>query len=425
MHHSSSSASIRTFSTTSSAAAPTTPRTSPNKPQARKALSIPPLNPSPDRPIKRPTDPTPLKQVIAPSPSDDDHALPVDSPQLMDEPEDEPALTRRSLDQSQHSSRDSSRSGASDRSGGLQILVHRPSVKARSSTMASSRHTSLSANSSQIPPVRDPMARTPSQYPPIRSGTTPSISALVEPLQTLDNGTTPVRRPLSRTVSMATTASSSSASGSVYTPKANVNRSHTSLTGISESHHTEQSSSSRQGMIPSKPLRSHTCCWDYELQHVLRIPLGKPVPPSATATTNGALPYRQRPSGPALPLLGAGPHSESGLKLIVEQMPTASAVSSAPASGANSHSLSSMVAAAHHASHTDKKDSNPSEGNKGKNVHKEKTVFGVVDLDLAAFAGKGRNTRRFLLRGSRTNATIKASSDKNTSLRDADALLYR
>lgn len=41
----------------------------------------------------------------------------------------------------------------------------------------------------------------------------------------------------------------------------------------------------------------------------------------------------------------------------------------------------------------------------------QKTVFGTVDIDLAAFAGKGRMTRRFLLVGSRTNATIKLSVD--------------
>jgi hypothetical protein len=35
------------------------------------------------------------------------------------------------------------------------------------------------------------------------------------------------------------------------------------------------------------------------------------------------------------------------------------------------------------------------------------TTFGKVDIDLAAFAGRGLTTRKFLLKGSRTNATVK------------------
>jgi Tfp pilus assembly protein PilW len=68
--------------------------------------------------------------------------------------------------------------------------------------------------------------------------------------------------------------------------------------------------------------------------------------------------------------------------------------------------VTSVLTATHHAAHPHGS-GNPSEGK--KNTSGEKMVFGIVDVDLAAFAGKGKTTRRFLLRGSRTNATIKVS----------------
>lgn len=79
--------------------------------------------------------------------------------------------------------------------------------------------------------------------------------------------------------------------------------------------------------------------------------------------------------------------------------------------GANKESLGSMVQAIHHVDHGK---GNPSELGKTNRVtaNEEKTTFGIVDVDLAAFAGKGRTTRRFLLKGSKTNATIKVSETK-------------
>ena len=72
--------------------------------------------------------------------------------------------------------------------------------------------------------------------------------------------------------------------------------------------------------------------------------------------------------------------------------------------------MGSVVHAAHVAAHhSDGQHANPSEGRHGSQSDSIKTVFGTVDIDLAAFAGRGALTRKFLLRGSRTNATIKVS----------------
>jgi hypothetical protein len=135
----------------------------------------------------------------------------------------------------------------------------------------------------------------------------------------------------------------------------------------------------------------------------MRIPLSKP----ATQTSGSLNPYRRQQS---VPVLGAGPLSESGIRLVIEQLPTAAATSMQQASGADKDSLGSVLSAAHHAAHPHGT-ANPSEGKKGTSG--EKTIFGIVDVDLAAFAGKGKTTRRFLLRGSRTNATIKVSSARS------------
>lgn len=97
---------------------------------------------------------------------------------------------------------------------------------------------------------------------------------------------------------------------------------------------------------------------------------------------------------------------------MIEQLPSAAATNSQPATSVDKESFTSMLHAAHHASHSAGKEgkANPSEKG-GVAAEKQKTVFGVVDIDLAAFAGKGKMTRRFLLRGSRTNATIKLTVD--------------
>lgn len=140
--------------------------------------------------------------------------------------------------------------------------------------------------------------------------------------------------------------------------------------------------SARRGVTPGRPLKSHTCTWDHDLQLALRLPISKersgtPAPGSKSRA----------------PLLGEGSESASGLQLIIEQLPTASAT-------AHAHPKSSGPV--------------PPEqtGNETPPAVKgERTIFGKVDIDLAAFAGRGKTTRKFLLGGSRTNATVKLTVD--------------
>lgn len=58
-------------------------------------------------------------------------------------------------------------------------------------------------------------------------------------------------------------------------------------------------------------------------------------------------------------------------------------------------------------SNTKKKD--VKQTRKERRLEKSPIKFGMIDIDLAPFAGKGRMTRRFLLKGSRTNATVKVT----------------
>ncbi|WVF68150.1 hypothetical protein IAT40_002913 [Kwoniella sp. CBS 6097] len=399
MHPSSSSASIQSTSTTSSGAYPPTPRSSLTPTGATRpsrTLSLPPSRDDLDRPQKKGSDPTPLKQVLQPVTSEESSAMgnectPVESPQrIVDEPEAfEDDIHPR--DYGEPSSRRSTQNAGTP----PLISVHRPSLPV--STTSSLRNSSG---------ISTPTERLAVPFPrgvaPIRSGTTPSYSTLIDPIPGSDEN----RRSLNRTISMATTATSSSTSASISTrPKLGRARSTSGPGPSRNAPQTDLLSDARKGTTPARPLRSHSCKWDYELEHVLRIPLGKPLPDTAP---NGYS-YRQNTKGPPLPsypVLGTGPHSESGLRLVIEQLPAPGRSSSNPATGAD-NSLGSTLAAVHIA---DKKDYHPSEAG-DKRENREKTVFGVVDVDLAAFAGKGRMTRRFLLRGSRTNATIKLTVD--------------
>ena len=131
----------------------------------------------------------------------------------------------------------------------------------------------------------------------------------------------------------------------------------------------------------------------------MRIPLGKPIPIHASGSATPRL------RGQA-PVVGAGPLSDSGLRLVIEQLPSKAAVAAPTAIDNDKEGAAGAIQAAK-IHHQDKHHS--AKGNNGADTHK--TVFGTVDIDLAAFAGKGRMTRRFLLVGSRTNATIKLSVD--------------
>lgn len=124
------------------------------------------------------------------------------------------------------------------------------------------------------------------------------------------------------------------------------------------------------------------------------------------------------------PLLGDGPLSATGLKLsIVETLTPATNATSVGHSVPNpkiadkigSVAASNMHSPAHNAAirngsiGPDIGESEESKRDRLKELmHKGKvSTFGKVNIDLAAFAGKGKTTRKFLLKGSRTNATIK------------------
>ncbi|OCF58521.1 hypothetical protein L486_04554 [Kwoniella mangroviensis CBS 10435] len=417
MQASSSTASVGTTSTASSGAYPPTPRSmvtpstsaAPSRPL--KSLSMPPPKDGSERPDKRGSEPTPLKQVIAPdtpSPEFQSDTLPTESPQQMtDEPE---AFEDDDDDgpRSRSTSKSSERSESSSGKAGLPPLIniHRP-------IMTSSSRPSETSSGMSTPTDR---LAVPSPVPvPVRGGTIPSYSTLIDPMANIGE---PSRRGMNRAISMATTNTSSSTSASTTGPARPFPSRVRSLSGpgIRKNNHnghrqnndgvqSDWFSEMRKGTTPARSLKSHSVEWDYELHHVSRVPISKSLQPATTPTsttpTSSTDPYRQKSSpGQLLPYLGEGPLSESGLRLVIEQLPFPSHSHKSQ----NSHLINDSSSVHSHGSrelHTDimRKES------------KEKTVFGIVDIDLAAFAGKGKMTRRFLLKGSRTNATIKLSVD--------------
>ena len=272
----------------------------------------------------------------------------------------------------------------------------------RSLSTSSSVSQALAASTSRL---RVPLTNTTPSMPGPRTGSSPSVAALMEGPST---EMPPPRLPLSRKASSIAQPPTPSAATS--TTSLNIlNRKRTTSGPIVGAHGPV---AHRKGETPAHPLKAHTCAWDFEVEHTLRIPLFKPIQSSTQPSTPGtATPTgRSRVAPNPASTVGAGPLSESGLRLIIYQIPSSSATASIPATGANKDSLSSVMHAAHTAAHhVDGKHGNPSEGRQQSASETYKTMFGSVDIDLAAFAGKGLMTRKFLLRGSRTNATIKVS----------------
>lgn len=388
-----------------------------------KANTKPPeaMTPIPQRQVsarqvkKEASDPTPLRQSVGP----EGQLLPVASPEIMEEPLEDESLV---MDSRRRKTSGGSGSGGSGGGsiGSMTESGSSGSLHGRTSLPPGvlhdpQRNVSTASSISQLglgvapPPKGRPMPN----HPPARSGTFPSPSTLIDPL--LTRGDPQPIRPnfMSRTVSTASQTNGLNHKASVSTLSSlNPLRRNHSFRGPGASTTSlgvngPAGSGHRKGITPGRRLKLHTCTWDYDLQHALRIPLGKPIPiplTSGSFTSKG-------PRTPAAPLLGAGPLSDSGIRLIVEQLPTPAATSTQPANGANKDSLGSMTQAVHH---IDYANGNPSElgggkASRGMTTDGEKAVFGMVDIDLAAFAGKGRTTRRFLLKGSRTNATIKVS----------------
>ncbi|KLT42978.1 hypothetical protein CC85DRAFT_317684 [Cutaneotrichosporon oleaginosum] len=123
-------------------------------------------------------------------------------------------------------------------------------------------------------------------------------------------------------------------------------------------------STERRGMTPIEKIHAHTVQWEYEVQYVIRIPLGKPVPVANKGRAGQSSPTGRNRT---LPILGEGPMSHSGLKLEIEEL------------------------------------------HDGNDAHPR--PFGYVNIDLAPFAELGPTARKFLLKDSKTNATIRISID--------------
>jgi hypothetical protein len=291
----------------------------------------------------------------------------------------------------------------SDDNGSSPDLLHPDS--ARDITVDTANESVLQANADQkvlLPPPligygsqTSPNYSSPAQVgalyprPPLRSGTGPSVSVILDSLPRREEYNPPQRpNQPSRSASYG-----SSVDGSISSTDTPLGRQRSG----SGPNTKPTKASSRKGSTPVSSLRAHTCVWNFELQQTLKIPLGRPIPVSGTATP--------RIRG-AAPVVGAGEFSESGLHLVIQQYPSKAATNSSPAVG-DEKGMASVIHAVHHVHHEGK---NPSERNSG-NAESHKTIFGTVDVDLAAFAGKGKTTRSFLLRGSRTNATIKLTVD--------------
>lgn len=142
----------------------------------------------------------------------------------------------------------------------------------------------------------------------------------------------------------------------------------------------------RQGDTPIRPVRDNRVEWDLPVAQLVKIDVnsrsrGGKRGSGASSPAPSRLPFHDsnlehEESYTAPGMLGAGPKSESGLKLQVFQY---------PAGVSDEHSK------------------------------KERLSFGVCNLDLAEYAceeakmGRGGITRRYLLKNARTNATIKVS----------------
>ncbi|WVQ85993.1 hypothetical protein IAT38_008161 [Cryptococcus sp. DSM 104549] len=330
-----------------------------------------------------------------------------------------------------------------------QVNVHRPSITSPTSAVHLRQDLSRlnlgsgaggGGSGGTTPSMTVPVPRSTSggrsvPRAPVRSGTTPSYATLLESLPPEERRGPAGSGGMVRTGSDATNAtvgtmgteetesSASAASGWTNAPGQDTRpgaRRMRSATGplVGGSPAIDLSSTSRKGETPIRPLRSHACKWDYELHHTLRMPIGKPG--ANTPTARGG---RQGTGG--APVLGNGPTSESGIELTILQYP-ASATPAAPPSSANASIASSpMLKGGTSTPHGESsgptatvaamavkaargKDPLP-EVLKPKIGEKSPIKYGTIDVDLAPFAGKGRMTRRFLLKGSRTNATVKVT----------------
>ncbi|EIW69885.1 hypothetical protein TREMEDRAFT_61656 [Tremella mesenterica DSM 1558] len=378
-------------------------------PQTFTPVGVLPSSRAPSRIAEKKTsDPTPLRQSTKPggnpinltdSPKEiksPNMTSPLDpiNPRLRKASDETTASGRTVGSGSSTSTSGPSRPPSSSTSGSLLPPIHASSLP-----VSHLRPPSLMSVGSSQSHLSVPFPRTVNR-PPVRSGTVPSTSTIVDPLP---NSSEPLNSNIRNGISR--TSSHNPPSPIIPSPTTSLRPDQTrqrSTSGVSvtsfRSIHAPlprpNFSTERKGVTPPAQVSAvdHSCTWDFQLQHLLRLPVGKlpAKPPSKDSSSSASL----RP-----PLLGFGPLSDSGMRIEVEQMLVSGATSSAPAQAADTDSVASVLAAAHHAQRLP---GNPSEAGK----RGEKESYGWVDIDLAMFAGRGRVTRRFLLQG-RTNALVK------------------
>lgn len=351
-------------------------------------MGMTPANPrnSPPRVGKKASDPTPLRQSMGPD------GKVTESPEsTMNEIHTPPKTSRESSIAQSIRTQGSPRSSTDlQRPGGLHINtgVRQDSSRGTSaaSNWTSASYASTSSRNGMVPA-------------PLRSGTGPSPAVLLGPpgMSQPDRPPIVVRSP----TDVSRHSVSASAPDLVRDPEEEGRNELHSVKSKDEHHdqprhtdkekkkdsdkHGKQSNEShhRKGVTPARRLKQHTCTWEYSITHTIRVPTGKIV--SATPAASGAAtPSSNRRE--MAPILGGGPTSDSGFRLIIQEIRT-------------QHSMTTDHS---HVADAAKKVAPPKE---------ERTVFGIVEIDLAPFAGKGRMMRRFLLKGSRTNATVKVAVD--------------
>jgi hypothetical protein len=296
----------------------------------RAATNIVSRQPSLQRgPIKKPSDPTPLRQSI----KSEENTTPLASPSIdiTDEPEEAGEF------------------------GALTL---------NSSRLPSSRQNTTTADHPSDP---DPSLAIPES----RAGTHIDPSVILGDLSALESAEPP--QPGSEASSSTNDVSQNS---TVPSPLSSQHHKDRSASNVSvNSVHNSRLKSHRRGRTPARPLKQHTCTWNYQVEHSIRVNVNRSS--SNNSHTNLLSPNSRHDNSAGV--LGSGPTSESGLRISIEQV-------LAPHRHASEDGLAGVDAkkAAHGRAH-----------------------FGTVHVDLAPFAGKGKLTRRFLLMGSKTNATVK------------------
>jgi len=324
-----------------------------------KSVPIPPRQSSNLGPTKKASDPTPLRQSIKP----EQISTPIASPEidLTDEPEEDDMLLHQL-------------SGRIKQNGGYRNASSpypsNPPVHIMLREASTSTTTSNSSNQ-------------PGRLPEARSGTVIDPTLMLEDLPT---NVEPPHTEMTRSNSSSTTKSSSNLDSVPSALQSRHYKERTSSNTSLNSVHNSRLKSHRRGRTPSRPLKQHTCIWNYEVEHAIRINVNRTG--SSDSRTNLNLLSSKNAQTSSVQVLGGGAKSESGLRISIEQ-----------------------VLPHRHAS----EDGQPGEHKKAGHgrIH-----FGTVHVDLAAFAGKGRLTRRFLLEGSKTNATVKVSPQGPRQLSD-------